>query len=167
MTSSQQQMAIPDRYLTLLQLASAFGSAGSVAQALDVLSGTLPQTINFDTVALFLSRGAPVAGHPWYLLSSNTHQFTAQREPPPEGGIGLLAFERNEPVKSPQATCAVPLTSPRGSLGSITFSSNQPQAYPEEEVRFLALVGAQLGLILLGLMNQADVPGADQVLGEV
>src|SRR5580698_7521151 len=111
MTSTEQQMAIPDRYQTLLQSASAFGSAGSVAQALDVLSGTLLQTINFDAIALFLSRGAPIEGHPWYLLPSGTDQFKAQREPPPEGDIGLLAFQRNEPVKSPHGSCAVPLTS--------------------------------------------------------
>jgi formate hydrogenlyase transcriptional activator len=164
MTSSEHQMAIPDRYQTLLQSTSAFGSAGSIAQALDVLSGTLLKTINFDTVALLLSRGAPVAGHAWYLLSRNTDnpQFAAQRLAPVEGQIGLRAFERNEVVPREQA-CAVPLATPRGSIGSITFSSNQPDAYSEDEVRFLALVGAQIGLVLLSLMDQADARGADRL----
>jgi hypothetical protein len=125
-----------------------------MAQALDTLSGALLRTINFDTVALFLNRGAPIDGQAWYLLSRNSGQFTAQQEPPPEGEIGLLTFERNAPVQSSsQVACAVPLTTPRGSLGSITFLSRQQNAYPDEEVRFLTLVGAQLGLIFLSLMH--------------
>jgi hypothetical protein len=55
-------MALPDRYEELLQSTLAFGSAGSFAEALDIISGALLRTINFDTVALFLSRGAPPAG---------------------------------------------------------------------------------------------------------
>jgi hypothetical protein len=176
-------MALPTRYETLLQSALAFGSAGSVAEALDILSGTLLRTINFDTVALFLGRGASEAGHGWYRLSRNPDhsQFTAQRESLVEGEIGLLAFERNAarlPSEidhlSPaartalaqagiRAACAVPLTTPRGPIGSITFCSNQPDAYPEEEVRFLALVGAQAGLVLLSLMDQSDVPGTNRL----
>ena len=62
-----------------------------------------------------------------------------------------------------RAACAVPLTTPRGPIGSIAFCSNQPDAYPEEEVDFLALVGAQVGLILLSLMDQAGAPGADRL----
>jgi formate hydrogenlyase transcriptional activator len=181
-------MAIQERCETLLQSALAFGSAGSVAEAMDILSGVFLRTINFDTVALFLSHGAPVAGHAWYRLSRNTdhpqftpQQFTAQRQAPVEGEIGLLAFERNTaappseidrlspPVRTALAqagvgaACAVPLTTPRGPIGSITFCSNQADAYPEEEVRFLALVGAQVGLVLLSFMDQADVSGADRL----
>jgi formate hydrogenlyase transcriptional activator len=146
----------------------AFGSAVSVAAALDILSGTLLRTTNFDTVALFLSRGAPVAGHSWYRLSRNADhpQFMPQREAPVEGEIGLLAFERNAAALAEagvRSACAVPLVTPRGSIGSITFGSDQPDAYPEEEVRFLALVGAQIGLVLLSLMDQADIPGADRL----
>jgi formate hydrogenlyase transcriptional activator len=149
-----------------MQSALALSSAGSVAEALDILSGAFLRSINFDTVALFLSRGAPVAGHSWYSLSRNTgDQFTAQQHAPVEGDLGLLAFERNtiEMGTGVGAACAVPLATPRGSLGSITFSSNQPDAYPEDEVRFLALVAAQAGLILLSLMDQADVKGTDRL----
>jgi formate hydrogenlyase transcriptional activator len=162
MTSSEQQMESPDRYETLLQSTLAFGAAKSVAEALDILPSAFLRTINFDTVALFLSRGAPMTGHPWYRLSRNADQFTAQRQAPVEGEIGLLAFERNAAAQT-AAACAVPLMTPRGSLGSITFCTNEPDAYPEEEVQFLTLVGAQLGLILLSLMDQADVRGTDRL----
>src|ERR1700685_1038207 len=129
-----QATALVERYEALLQSALAFGSAGSVAEALDILSGALLCTINFDTVALYLSRGAPVAGYAWYRLSRNTDhpQFTAQSETPVEGEIGLLAFEKNSAARSAleqsavQSVCAVPLTTPRGSLGSITFCTSQP-----------------------------------------
>jgi formate hydrogenlyase transcriptional activator len=167
-----QAMAPQERYETLLL---AFGSATSVAEALKILSGAVLRTINFDTVSLFLSRGAPVAGHSWYRLSRTTDQFTAHRHAPIEGQIGLLAFERNAAVPlseidhtalaqtAVRSACAVPLTTPRGSLGSITFSSNQPDAYPDQEVRFLAVAGAQIGLVLLSLMDQADVRGTDRL----
>jgi len=139
-SGTTQRMALPERYKTLLQSALAFSSAASVAEALEILSGVLMQTINFDAAALFLSRG----GHGWYSLSRHTDhpQFTAQ---PAE--IGRLTIE---------SVCTVPLMTPRGSIGSITFRSSQHDAYPDEEVRFLAMVGAQAGLVLLSLMDQAD-----------
>jgi formate hydrogenlyase transcriptional activator len=163
---------MPSSYEVLLQSALAFGSVGSVAEALDILSDGLLRTISFDSLALFLSRGAPVAGHAWYCLSRNTDhpQFAAQRVMPVEGEVGLLAFEQNAPARRTAlaqagvgAACAVPLATPRGPIGSITFCSSQPDAYPEEEVRFLTLVGAQTGLVLLSLMDPAGVSGADRL----
>ena len=151
---------MPERYQTLLQSALAFGSAGSIGEALDLLSSTLLQTIDFDTVALFLNRGAPA----WYHLSRTTDQprfaptspATLPR-PDDNGGDmpGLKAFQTNAPVRSPTA-CAVPLATPRGPIGSLTFFSNQADAYPEEEVRILSLVGAQLGLVLLSVTKETD-----------
>src|ERR1700722_7620674 len=75
-SGTTQRMALPERYKTLLQSALAFSSAASVAEALEILSGVLRQTINFDAVALVLSRG----GHAWYSLSRHTDhpQFSAQ-----------------------------------------------------------------------------------------
>src|SRR5580658_10173913 len=151
-------MANPERYETFLRSALAFGSAGSVAEALDILSGALLRTIDFDTVTLLLSRGAE---HAWYRLSRDTDhpQFTAHRETPPSENLAQGGAK---------SVCTVPLATPRGSLGSLTFGSNQADAYPEEEVRFLTLVGAQAGLVLLSLMDQsftdqAGVPGVDRL----
>jgi formate hydrogenlyase transcriptional activator len=166
----------PERYRTLFESVLAFGSALSLAEAFDILAGALLRTTNFDTVTLFLSHGAP-----WYRLSKTTDQFTEQPHAPVEAGIGLLAFERNAAAPPAQmdhlspatrtalaqagvrAACAVPLTTPRGPIGSITFCSDQPDAYPEEEVRFLSLVGTQFGLLLLSLIDQAGVPATHRL----
>jgi formate hydrogenlyase transcriptional activator len=139
---------LQERYETLLQTAVAFGSAGSLAEALDILSDALLRTVNFETAALSLDRGP----HAWYRLSRNSEhpQFTALPEAPIEAADS-------------RAVCAVPLTTPHAPVGSITFSSNQPDAYPEEEARFLALVGAQAGLALLSFMDQTDIFAADRL----
>ena len=161
------------RYEALLRAANSIGTCSDCDAAGDMLVKALRDVIAFDYLELvaFENETRTVA---WHLLYSNgaRHSRSAKEvliEGTPiewvhESQQPLVTGDWNEETRFPKhseclselgiaATCVLPLARGDRRLGVLSIGSMRAYAYPDDEVRFLALVADQIALAIDAAVN--------------
>jgi formate hydrogenlyase transcriptional activator len=159
------------RYEALLRATNAIGTCTDCDAAADVLLKALLEVVPFDYLQLiaFESDTRTVG---WQLLYSNGTRQTSSSadvvgtpfEWVHESQQALITGDWNEETRFAKhreflneagiaSTCALPLARGERRLGVLSIGSNRPHAYPEDEVRFLALVADQIALAIDAAVN--------------
>jgi formate hydrogenlyase transcriptional activator len=162
-----------DRYDALLRMGKAVAVCGDCDTAKDVLAKELRELTGFDYLHLIAFEKATETAS-WQLLHAGGKK---QDDPGPEAFLGdtpmAWVHERQQLLHTPDwqqerrfpkygeflrelqiaSTCTLPLARGQRRLGVLTLGSSVPYAYPEDEVRFLAMVADQLALVLDAAVN--------------
>jgi formate hydrogenlyase transcriptional activator len=159
------------RYQSLIRVAEAIRAHRDPQELFHLLATELSHVVQFDAIAQFdeaankihwhLCRGCEQTGAP--------SPADAERE----GTIPWWVYRHQKPVVIPfvdretrfplsvaqlrkygmQSVCALPISTAHRHLGSLVLASGQPDAYADDEVRFLALVVAQIALAMDDALN--------------
>lgn len=165
--------AYSQRYETLLRATNAIGTCSDCDTASDALLKSLLEVVPSDYVQLVAFEGESKAVT-WHLLYSNgtTHDLPladvvvddTPMEWVHESQEAMVTADwRTEPRFRKHgdflnqlriaSSCALPLARGERRLGVLIVGSTRPNAYPEEEVRFLALVADQIALAIDAAVN--------------
>ena len=161
------------RYEALLRASQAISAQRDPKTVFQVLVRELRLVVPFDAIAVVLYdeathqicwHGLEIVHRPGAVPASD---FA------PEEMVTWWAYHQQQPVVIPtvatethfprmmarlqqygiQSVCALPLTTVHRRLGGLGLGSTQCAAYPEEEVRFLTLVAAQVALAIDDALN--------------
>lgn len=161
------------RYEALLRATNAIGTCSNCDTAGEQLVNALRDVVPFDylEVVAFENDSSQVD---WHLLFSNGRR---QELPYAESGVEgspiawahetqqrLVTSDWAQETRFPQhreflhqsgirSTCSLPLKRGERRVGVLSVGNRRPFAYPEEEVRFLALVADQLALAIDAAVN--------------
>jgi len=163
-----------DRYLALLHAANAIATCSDCSSASDTLVRQLREVTPFDYIQL-VAFDKETNAPDWCLLEANgvrrelspLDPLILQESPIAwvhESGELLLTndwsletrFQMHQAFMAElgvASTCILPLTRGERRLGVLTVGRFYPNAYDEEEVRFLCLVGNQIGLAIDAAVN--------------
>ncbi len=161
------------RYEALLRATSAIGTCGDCDTAADVLIQALREVISFDYLQLvtFENDGAAIE---WHLLYSNGARQNLHSTDVVVTGTPIeWVHESRQALVIPNwnaetrfakhaeflnelgivATCVLPIARGPRRLGVLSLGMSRRDAYPEDEVRFLAVVADQLALAIDAAVN--------------
>ena len=165
--------AYSQRYETLLRATNAIGTCSDCDTATDAVLKTLLEVVPSDYLQL-VALDAETKAVTWHVLYSNgtRHDLPLSDvvlEDTPMEWVHdsqqalVTADWRTEPRFAKHgeflnqlriaSTCALPLARGERRLGVLSVGSIRPNAYPEEEVRFLALVADQIALAIDAAVN--------------
>ncbi|HWC96723.1 MAG TPA: sigma 54-interacting transcriptional regulator [Candidatus Sulfopaludibacter sp.] len=156
------------RYESLIRLAESIRGQRAPRELFDILVEELRQIVPFDAIAQF-DEGANKVH--WHLCRDCGENHSPPL--PKEQSLAWWVHQNQQAVvvgdvwredRFPlnmevlrqcelRSICAVPLTTAHRRLGSIAIASHHAGAYTKEEVRFVALVAAQIALAMDDAMN--------------
>jgi len=160
------------RYLALLQAANAIATCADCDSASKTLMEKLHEVTSFDClhlVAFDKDTNEPC----WSLLEVNGKRIEAGGDVASDGGPLRWVHESGEALTVVDwtqetrfekyhtflaelgitSTCMLPLIRGPRHLGVLSVGRSYPNAYDEEEVRFLGIVAAQIGLAIDAVVN--------------
>jgi formate hydrogenlyase transcriptional activator len=165
--------AYSQRYETLLRATNAIGTCSDCDSATDIVLKSLLEVVPCDYLQLVAFDGETKAVT-WHVLYSNgtRHDLpladvvieNTPMEWVHESQQALVTadwraesrFAKHGEFLNQQriaSTCALPLARGERRLGVLSVGSARPHAYPEEEMRFLALVADQIALAIDAAVN--------------
>src|ERR1700722_9690978 len=158
--------ALEPQYESLIRLAEAIRSHPDQNDLFQLLADELRRVVPFDAICQVDHAGNKVN---WHFSEACDSSVSRMSEIPKEETVGWWVDRTQQPlllrVDDEQETrfrttieslrrlglrslCAVPLSTAHSQLGSLVFGSQFADAYCPEEVRFLALVAAQIALAM-------------------
>src|SRR6202046_1030501 len=161
------------RYEALLRATNAIGTCSDCDAAAYMLRKTLREVVPYDYLQL-VAFDSDTKTVEWHLLYSNGRRHVVPEadvvlEDTPiawvhESQQALVTADWSEEARFAKhgeflnelgiaSTCVLPLARGERRLGALAIGSTHPHAYPEEEVRFLALVANQIALAIDAAVN--------------
>ena len=161
------------RYEALVRATNAIGTCGDCDTAADMLIQALREVVSFDYLQL-LTFESDTTNVEWQVLYSNggrqnLHSTDVVVEGTPMAWVhdsqqALVTTDWSEEPRFPahaeflselgiRATCVLPLARGQRRLGVLSLGMSRRDAYPEDEVRFLAVVADQLALAIDAAVN--------------
>jgi formate hydrogenlyase transcriptional activator len=161
------------RYEALLRATNAIGTCCDCDTAADMLIQALREVVSFDYLQLVTFENG-TATVEWHVLYSNgarqnLHATDVVVQDTPIGWVHdsqqpLIVADWSKETRFPEhalsldelgitATCVLPLTRGQRRLGALSVGRSHRSAYPEDEVRFLAVVADQIALAIDAAVN--------------
>ena len=176
--------ATPEQYCALLEVSEAIAAHRDLSALFQDLARRLHRVVNFDFLALILHEPARGIMRLHILESSITPHAEVGMETPLEGTPGGYIVKTQQPLvvqnidketrfpetlnlmreNGVKSFCGLPLTTAHRRVGVLGLGSVAPEAYPAEQLNFLARVAAQVALAVDNALNFQQAQSYQQQL---